>query len=61
MAENIANILGHTIYPKWVYPNGEKKPGVIVQDADEEAKAMSAVKKATPAPAVAPAAWPEQK
>jgi len=58
---NIVNSLGHTVFPKWVYPNGEKKPGVIVNDADEESKAMGAAKKPVAAPAVVPAAWPEQK
>jgi len=48
---NIANERGHTFYPKFVYPNGEKKPGVIVQDADEEAKAMATAKKPVATPA----------
>jgi len=55
---NIANEKLHTYYPKFVYPNGEKKPGVIVQDADEEAKVMPAKK---PVAVSTPAAWPEQK
>lgn len=35
--DNIINQLGHTVYPKWVYPSGNSAPGVIVNSAEEEA------------------------
>jgi hypothetical protein len=35
---NIINEYGHSIYPKWIYPNGKDQPGVIVNDATEEAR-----------------------
>lgn len=37
---NILNEIGHTAYPKWVYPNGKDHPGVIVNNPDEEDKAL---------------------
>lgn len=51
---NILNELGHTNYPKYVYPNvvtdedGKVKnlgPGIIVKDKAEEDKAMGNDKK----------------
>lgn len=37
---NILNELGHTIYPKMVYPAGKDNPGVIVKNQDEEIEIM---------------------
>lgn len=42
---NIANEKGHTYYPKYVYPNGPKTEGVIVNSEEEEAKIMKGAKK----------------
>ena len=37
---NIINELGHTIYPKMVYPKGKTEPGQVVRNAKEEAEVM---------------------
>lgn len=46
------------LWPKWVYPNGTKQPGVIVQNEVEEAAVLAS---ATPAPKlfVTPVSVPE--
>jgi hypothetical protein len=36
----IINQLGHSLYPKWVYPQGNENPGVIVKNEKEEAEAL---------------------
>lgn len=36
-----------SLWPKWVYPNGTKQPGVIVQDEEQEAAVLAS---AIPAP-----------
>ena len=38
---NIINELGHTIYPKMIYPNGKDQPSVIVYNAREEAELLN--------------------
>lgn len=37
---NILNEFGHTKYPMMVYPHGKDHDGVIVNNPDEEAKAL---------------------
>lgn len=34
---NIVNELGHTQYPKMIYPNGKEHAGVVVMSAEDEA------------------------
>lgn len=37
---NILNEMGHTVYPKMVYPNGRDHPGTVVNNAKEEEELM---------------------
>lgn len=37
---NIVNELGHTQYPKMVYPNGSQGAGVVANSPEEEATIM---------------------
>lgn len=39
---NIVNELGHTLYPKMVYPDGPMTVGKVVHNAEEEANVMGA-------------------
>lgn len=47
-SENIINQLGHTIYPKMIYPHGISNHGVIVNSAEEEQEKMGGENKAQP-------------
>ena len=38
---NIINELGHTIYPKMIYPQGRDFPGIVVHSAREEAELLN--------------------
>ncbi|SRR6266852_8634651 len=40
---NIINEYGHTVYPKWVYPNGKDLPGVVVNNEEEENTALGKI------------------
>jgi hypothetical protein len=55
--DNIINQLGHTVYPKWVYPSGNSAPGVIVNSVEEEAEAMSGKVEKQPAAKDNSAGW----
>lgn len=37
---NILNEMGHSVYPKMVYPNGNSQPGFVVNNEKEEAEQM---------------------
>lgn len=43
------------LWPKWVYPNGTKQPGVIVEDEEQEAAVLAS---AIPAPKLFAASAP---
>lgn len=34
---NIINPMGHTMYPKMIYPKGKSEPGIVVNSEAEEA------------------------
>lgn len=37
---NILNEMGHTVYPKMLYPNGRNLPGIVAEDEAQEREIM---------------------
>lgn len=37
---NILNEMGHTVYPKMIYPNGRNLPGIVAEDEAQEREIM---------------------